>query len=261
MARTKKLRAGVGARATILTKFIKPPQPVPFPDHRSDVVILGKVENTYTLCHAVDNHFGNINAETLRATCRYVKVISEGDSSLLFGNDEPAIPWGQSEAKKLLLQDIMKGDVPLLPKYEDGTMSMDPKDIYSMRPQYAEYHYAAFSDRLRGLRTTAANLMEAAQADQEAFDLYVRNHPISYHSHKGYIQWQGSESQRLLKEDIKNGVLDRYRKKELWQSRPEYYDEIPLKEFRDKIAQELSTARYLSALKEKGKKGTYKYRN
>ena len=62
---------------------------------------------------------------------------------------------------------------------------------------------------------------------------------MSFNSHKGYIQWQGSESQRLLKNDIQNGLHETQTPLDLWMSRAEYHDIFPLKVFRDKICQEL----------------------
>ena len=96
--------------------------------------------------------------------------------------------------------------------------------------------------------------------DQEAFELFVQNNPILYYSHKGYIQWQGSDQQRLLKKDIEDVIVEQFesRKQDLWLSRPEYHV-FPLRVFRDKIKQEIRTAKYLYTLKKKGKKSACKY--
>jgi hypothetical protein len=88
-------------------------------------------------------------------------------------------------------------------------------------------------------------------------------------SHKGYIQWQGSESQKLFKNDVKTGVWAKYtkdnypknHKMEFWLTRPEYYDAFPLHVFCDKMRQEIGTAKYLYTLKARGKKETYKARS
>ena len=84
-----------------------------------------------------------------------------------------------------------------------------------MRLEYAEYHYNKFSSRLSGLWKTIKENDKRAQDDQEAFDLFAQNNPISYHSHKEYIQWQGSVSQRLLQEDISADRVQEYNKKDL----------------------------------------------
>ena len=76
--------------------------------------------------------------------------------------------------------------------------------------------------------------------------MFVENNPISYYDVKGNSQWQGSESQRLLKEDLRLGVVDNYEsKKEFWMSRPAHHEKFPLKQFRDKIKQETGTAKHI----------------
>ena len=63
-----------------------------------------------------------------------------------------------------------------------------------------------------------------------------------------------------LKEDIRLGVMDRFNsKKEFWMSQPAYHDKFGLKQFRDKIKQEIGTAKYIHTLREKGKQYTYNY--
>jgi hypothetical protein len=43
--------------------------------------------------------------------------------------------------------------------------------------------------------------------DQEAFNNFKQAaHPPSLFSHKGYIQWQGSQAQKSLLEDTKNDM-------------------------------------------------------
>jgi hypothetical protein len=43
----------------------------------------------------------------------------------------------------------------------------------------------------------------------------VANHPPSLYSHKGYLQWQGSDAKKQLKEDIIAGLLEDMGKKKL----------------------------------------------
>jgi hypothetical protein len=89
--------------------------------------------------------------------------------------------------------------------------------------------------------------------DQEAFDNFVANHPPSLYSRMGYLQWQGSDAKKQLKKDIVAGLREDMGKKELRGSRLVYYENIPLKPFRDKIRQLIRTEKYLYTLKVKGK--------
>ena len=89
--------------------------------------------------------------------------------------------------------------------------------------------------------------------DFEAFESFKSNHPTSHFSHQGYIQYQGSDAQELLLKDIEDWLHETLGKKNLWGFRCEYYEQFPLNVFRDKINQEIRTAKYLHTLKVKGK--------
>ena len=168
---------------------------------------------------------------------------------------EPKIPWKNSRAKALLEKDIKEGRVPL-EATKNGRSTMKLRTIYDSRPEFAQYQYSKFSNRLKSLRTTISECSARAALDQEAFDNFQQNHPVpSVFSHKGYIQWQGSEAQRLCREDIANKVHESMSRRELHGSRPEYFENFPLKVFRDKVNQEIRTAKYLHTLKVKGKDG------
>lgn len=258
------LQAGRGAYATVLTKCIRPRQEIPCVGHRSDIILcdLKEKENEgarFSFYFRADN---SEDVQILNASCRYVQIVSEGDPSLFFKKKkfkEPEISWAKSEAKKYLFKDIIEGVVPLESKYTDNTNTMKLKEIYSMRPEYALHDYEKFSSRLSSLRNTIRNFKKRAEDDQDALDVFIQNNPISYYSHKGYVQWQGSDAQRFLREDLRLGSLERFEgKKDFWLSRPAYQN-FPLKEFRDKIDQEVGTEKYIRQIKEKGKQSTYRY--
>jgi hypothetical protein len=67
------------------------------------------------------------------------------------------------------------------------------------------------------------------------------------------IQWQGSDAQELLQQDMEKGVHKKMGKKDLWGSRKEYYENFPLDIFRSKVYQETRTAKYVYTLNIKGK--------
>jgi hypothetical protein len=64
---------------------------------------------------------------------------------------------------------------------------------------------------------------------------------------------QGSEAQELLKQDMEARLHETLGKEELFDLRSEYYLNFPLSVFRDKIYQEVRTAKYLHTIKERGK--------
>jgi len=168
--------------------------------------------------------------------------------------EEPKIRWQKSEAKRLLEKDIHSGNVPLYATDANGQSTMKLEDIYYSRVEFTEYLYSKFSSRLSSLRNTVKKDTSRAALDQEAFESYKQNHPaLAYFSHKGYIQWQGSEAQRLCLEDLKEKRHENVSRKDFFGSRPEYYENFPLDVFRDKVNQEIRTAKYLHTLEVKGK--------
>lgn len=261
-------RAGVGAKATVLTKYIRPHQPLPQGNtsHRSNVVLIdryynGKGREVYQFRFVEDD----VNAPILHANGQWVRIEEEGHERDLFEEEggprgpqpgggfiEPKTTWQNSKARALLYHDIKNGEVPLDARDENNQIIMKWQDIYMMRPEYSDYNPASFNRRLRDLRKIVRNCMNRAEDDQAAFDLFKANHPVSLHSKYGYIQWQGSDAQRLLKIDMGAGRHNEMKKSDLWLSRTEYHNEFPLKVFRDKIYQEIRTAKYLHTIKVKG---------
>ena len=74
-----KLRVGKGAKASILTKMIKPVQPVPTKGHRSDVVLVEQFINekgqlSYRFRHAT----GDDSNPPMHALAQWVKIAQEG---------------------------------------------------------------------------------------------------------------------------------------------------------------------------------------
>lgn len=84
-----------------------------------------------------------------------------------------------------------------------------------------------------------------AQANQEAFEYFKNNHPLSLLSHKGYIQWQGSDAQELLLHDMEQKLHETLWKKELCGTQRENFEQFPLSVFWDKIYQEQPMAKHL----------------
>jgi hypothetical protein len=167
---------------------------------------------------------------------------------------EPKILWQNSEAKEILYKAIMDGEVPLEARDDEGRPTLPAlREIYVMCSEYSLYSYDKFSSRLSGLRKTIKAANRRAEDDEEAFQNYRQNHAPSEVTHNGCIQWQGSEARELFLEDWENGRLEQLGKKELWGSRPEYYEHFPLALFRDKIYQEIRTAKYVYTCQVKGK--------
>jgi len=254
---TSKPRAGNGAKAKILTKMIYPRQPVDNPKHESIVVLVAEEEKEINsrkqLCYTFQADDGD--GDICYAIKRYVHVFEEGDEAELFdtnlsGTDQQTRQpqkkgkqesWKKSKAKQRLYELLMDGVIPI-----DNNNTMTFEEMYLLDEEFGKFEYKQFKGRVNRMRAKIQELDSRSTADLEAFRNFKRNHKPSLFSHKGYIQWQGSTAQEFLWDDIDAYLKDPTKKpKDLWLSRKEYRDEFPLDAFRDKIKQEIRTAKYI----------------
>jgi hypothetical protein len=260
----KKLRPGKGAQSQVLTRFIKPTQPLPGNDkkHRSTVVLTdrdhdkaGKVVFRFRYETADGD-----NATLLYANHRYVQMIKEGDPNDLFDgpgepqkeeekHKEPKIKWKKSKARALLYEDVKK-NVVIFDDNNKPVMSLE--EIYTMHEEYAEYRFDKFKERLKSIRKIVVEMDSRAEADKLALEQYISKHPISYSNWKGLMQWQGSGAQEAAKEDIANNMVQNIGYRQMYDNRSVYHQDFPFDDFRDKIRQEVRTGKYLHTLKVKG---------
>ena len=164
---------------------------------------------------------------------------------------EPRTKWKNSKAKIKLYDDLVAGEIPLVVEHEETVEGIQA--YWLSRQEYQLYDPDKFQERINSLRETIKGRLNRARDDMLAFQQFKFNNQPSIISKRGYIQWQNSLAQALALEDIDFGLLDEMSKKELWESRPEYYENFPLTMFRDRINQEIRTAKYLYTLEKKGK--------
>lgn len=262
MAKKRKLFAGNGAKCTILTKFIHPKQ-TEQQGHRTSCTLTGKerkkvnkkqqwcylfVDDNGVSCHAVKSHFIVVEeGESFFDAEEAQQAIAEHEANTASEFKEPKIKWRKSEARKLLERYLIEG---LIPIENDGTMSID--DIYSYNPEFSHYDPEKFPVRLASLRSTLKDHRKRAEEDLLAFQNYKKNHQPSLFTHQGFVQWQGSNAQELLWDDIEAGHLNTMTIKELYESRDEYQAEFPLKIFRKKVEQEQRTSKYIKTITARG---------
>jgi len=122
-----------------------------------------------------------------------------------------------------------------------------------MHEEYKLYDRKKLSSRLSKLRSLFHESMNRQAIDEEAFEIFRNNHQVSLFSHKGYPEWQGSEAQKYALIDIEQGIHKTMSKLQWWESRNEYFENFPLGVFRDKIKQEIRTAKYLYTCRVRGK--------
>lgn len=258
----------MGTKCSIFTRFLHPQQ-VQYSgqkEHRSSVELVGaqtiKIKNKEKDCYLCTVDGAD---DVFHAAKSHFKIEEEGPEDLFFvpltdeekeGRrqaktsekfQEPKTKWKKSEAKKILWNMILDGTIS-----DSDNETEDLTDIYLHHEEFLKYDFGKFAGRLSALRKKVHELNDRAAQDLEAFQVYKSNHKPSLFSHKGYIQWQGSDSQELLLLDIENGKHKEMEPRHLWSSRPEYMNEFPLHAFRSKLEQELRTAKYLYTLQERG---------
>lgn len=179
---------------------------------------------------------------------------------------QPKIPWEKSRAKELLTKDILEDIIPLVHNADEWPYQL----IFEQRAEYAEYGFRLFPNRVRSLREQLTKITGRAKDDTAAYEKYKANHAASAKTCRGYLEWEGSEAQRLLGLDLDAGKYKGYPQhnnddsdgggnaapgmtpKELWLTQSSYR-EFPLKVFRDHIAQEIKTRKFYHTLKVRGK--------
>jgi hypothetical protein len=113
--------------------------------------------------------------------------------------DGPA-PWKKSKAKQQLREDIIDGTV----KPSDG-----PSAVWASREIYQQYNKTKFSTNLRNLCLAIVRDQAWAVSDKAAVDNDLQLHLPAAVSHRGYPHWDGSDAERFLKQDMKEGMLNK----------------------------------------------------
>jgi hypothetical protein len=153
----------------------------------------------------------------------------------------PRKPWRDSAAKEQLIKDLKDGTIPLLAR------DMSARVAYDSRTVYQEHDYDQFRDRLNVLRKKIHEKGIRSAEDKEAFDHDCGNHPKATHDHRGVPRWEGSEAEKQLRKDVKDGKDTTCTPKELWEMSNEY-QKYPLFVFRGHIYQERRRKKFLTWL-------------
>jgi len=124
--------------------------------------------------------------------------------------------WQYSQAKKLLVQDLLNGTIPL------DSLVMGPQEVYQQHPEFRQYDFNRFRDQLRDLRKKLSEKNDCSASDNMALAHDRRIHPMPTHNHRGEPRWEGSKSERLLKHDIAHNKQQAMEPKDLFATQQEY---------------------------------------
>jgi len=147
--------------------------------------------------------------------------------------------WQYSQAKKLLEQDLRNGTIPL-----DSSV-MGPKEVFVQHPEFAEFDYDRFRDRLRDLRRRLTEQNDRSASDMNALAHDRHIHPTPTHNSQGDPRWHGSAAEWLLKLDIDQDKQHAMKPKALFETQNQYGPHH-LKVFRKHIYQEVGWRKFVA---------------
>lgn len=154
------------------------------------------------------------------------------------------VSWRKSDAKKILAKDIKEGVV---------TLGLDATQVYQMHDGiFLAYEFKNFKANLKTLLLGNTTNLKLAEFDHAALEL----HPEAADSSSNIPKWNGSDAQRLLKEDVRTGLNNTLSPMELYRSREEYQT-FPLDKFRYHIYQEVRSLKKSAFWETTAKKKTY----
>ena len=155
---------------------------------------------------------------------------------------KPKVPWAEGDAKRILKRELKKGAIPL------NADDMAPRVVYMQHPEFADYPYEQFRDRLNDLRNKIKEKKARSTFDTHALERDRESHPKPAKNHRGEPRWEGSQAERLLKRDIDNRQHETLTPKALHNTQKEYKD-YPLLVFRKHIYQEVKRRKFIAQRK------------
>lgn len=163
-------------------------------------------------------------------------------------DEDEEIDWRHHPAKHFLKKGFRDGAIPC-----DYSKTIGPRKVWddhcANNPVFEGMNYnSAFTRRLMGVRDNEISKNSRLADDPKAHKIYCSNHPVATHNQLGEPRWQGSEAQRLLKEDMADGKHERMDPQELHETKEEC-KEFKLQKFRDHIYQELRLWRFHNFLR------------
>lgn len=148
-------------------------------------------------------------------------------AAIMPNNNTPAPEeaWKDSNAKKLLHDDIVSGAV---------TDDIGPSFVYGMRTEYQSFKYENFRNNLRSLRESIRNNQARANDDESAFQHDVR---LRSATHDATARWDRSAAKTMLRQEIREGRVDGLTPTEIWNGNVEY-QRFTLSKFSNHLNQE-----------------------
>jgi len=141
--------------------------------------------------------------------------------------------YQDSKARARLHDCLRTGKIPLDAK------EMGSEEAFKLYPEFKDFDgERLFSSRLSSARRAHRKLHHHSTEEAEMLRKDRLVCPRPTHTGHGEPQWEGSEAQRLLDQDMKDGTYKQYTSPtEFWQSRNEYHKVFTRDTFRKHIHQ------------------------
>jgi hypothetical protein len=175
----------------------------------------------------------------------------EGQGKKTKAKEDKPPEWKKSKARDYLYGLLVRGELP-------DRKTITPRGVFDVyckdRPEFKhfqDYTSLKFPGKLKYLRdmTEARSDRSKADAVSLAHDRLIFPAPLK--DTMGRPMWAGSRAQKLLIEDIKNGVHETMKPKGLYESREEYNENYDQDFFREKIYQEVKALKRAEWVKAK----------
>ena len=144
--------------------------------------------------------------------------------------------WGSSDAKHLIVQDMMDGLVSCEEPIKNVRHLFD--EMYAHQPEFRDFPFdqERYKSRFTRIQKVVKRLKWAAEYDSKCLEEARALYPQQTHGPTGVILWENSEADRLLKEDMANGLHLTMKPGDLFQTR-ECYKTFGKRRFSKRIDQ------------------------
>ena len=144
--------------------------------------------------------------------------------------------WGSSDAKHLIIQDMLDGLVPVHENIKNVKHLFD--EMYAHQPEFANFPFdeGRYKDRIKRLQTVVKRLKWAANYDRECLAEARALYPKQSQGPTGKPLWRDSEAAAKLAEDMANNLHLQMTPKELFETR-ECYKPFGKRRFSKRIDQ------------------------
>jgi hypothetical protein len=173
--------------------------------------------------------------------------------------------WVSSDAKKLLVQDMLDGLVPVNEKIKDIEKLFN--ELYAHQPEFRDFPFdkERYKTRIERLQTSVQCLQWGAQYDKDMLVEARKKFPKPSYGPTGVINWQDSDADHFLELDMEAGKHLEMKPSELRDTR-ECYKHFSKKRFSKRIDQKREAAKPygmnpMQAAAKKQKKSAVKVQN